>query len=59
MPIFDLKRPDHWKGLKTNGIEQLLLPGTNTNYLNWLFVVKLHLVANDLYHVLIDVPFKD
>lgn len=55
----ETKLPDHREALKTNGIEQLLPPGTDTNYLDWSFVIKLHLAANDLSHVLLDVPVKD
>lgn len=45
---------DHREALKTTGIEQLLPPGTDTNYMDWAFVVKLHLAANDLHHVLLE-----
>lgn len=55
----DFKPLDHREALKTSGIEQLSAPGTDTNYLDWAFVVKLHLAANDLSHVLLDVPVKD
>lgn len=57
--LSDTRGPDHREALKTTGIEQLLPPGTDTNYLDWAFVVKLHLSANDLSHVLVDTPVKD
>lgn len=55
----DTKPFDHREALKTTGIEQLSAPGTDTNYLDWAFVVKLHLAANDLSHVLVEIPVKD
>lgn len=43
---------DHKESLKTSGIEQLTEPGSDLNYLDWAFVMELHLSANDLEHVL-------
>lgn len=55
----DAKPFDHWEALKTSGIEQLSAPGTDINYLDWAFVVKLNLAANNLSHVLLEVPVKE
>lgn len=49
---------DHKESLKTSGIEQLGPPGPGSNFLDWAFVVKLHLAANDLEHVLEDTEVK-
>lgn len=49
---------EHKEALKTSGIEQLLPPGPDSNYLDWAFVVKLHLAANNLEHVLTDGEVK-
>lgn len=44
--------------LKLSGIEQLSAPGTNSNYLDWSFVLKIHLQATNVAYVLADVPEK-
>lgn len=49
---------DHKESLKTTGIEQLVAPGPESNYLDWSFVVELHLAANDLDHVLKPTPLS-
>ena len=49
----------HSNALKTSGIEQLKSPGVNSNYLDWYFVVKLHLQACHVGHELEDVLLKD
>ena len=45
--------------LKTTGIEQLRASGVDSNYLDWAFVVQLHLQACRVGHVLATVDLKD
>lgn len=58
MSSFNSKHLEHKEALKTSGIEQLTAPGPDSNYLDWAFVVELHLAANDLEHVLVDIDPK-
>jgi len=44
--------------LKVSGIEQLTAPGADTNYLDWSFVLKIHLQATNVAHVLAAVDKK-
>lgn len=53
----DLK--SHSDALKTSGIKQLKSPGLDSNYLDWSFVVELHLQACRVGHVLEEVQLKD
>ena len=49
----------HSDALKTSGIEHLKSPGIDSNYLDWSFVVELHLQACRVGHVLEEVGLKD
>lgn len=49
----------HSKALKTTGIKQLKAPGINSNYLDWSFVVQLHLQACRVGYVLDHTDLKD
>ena len=49
----------HSDALKTTGIEQLKSPGIDSNYLDWSFVVELHLQSCCVGHVLEEVGLKD
>lgn len=49
----------HSEALKTSGIEQLKSPGIDSNYLDWSFVVEIHLQACRVGHVLNDFELKD
>lgn len=49
----------HSDALKTSGIEQLKSPGINSNYLDWSFVVELHLQACKVGYVLEEVAPKN
>ena len=39
-------------GLKTAGIQQLKLPGTDSNYLDWKFVMAIYLQSTHVLYVL-------
>lgn len=50
----DPQSHSHNEALKVTCIEQLKSPGVDSNYLDWSFVVQLHLQACQVSHVLED-----
>lgn len=57
-PSTSSSEPSNHAALKLSGIEQLTAPGTDSNYLDWSFVLKIHLQATNMDHVLSITPDK-